>query len=181
MQRELPEEDPRRPDQHVFFWLQQFRHGGPLRPSAPPPQKTQIQGMSSSNLQAFDLRKHTRKYPILMFTPLSSLQSLSGSLHNVTEDFSSMSISSSPSLSSSSCSSSQPDLSCSSLVLSPESSSSSCSSQAVLPVYNKQISDLCIIRVSVECVSNGNVYKSILVCSAVHCTCTLKVSQTDVG
>uniref|UniRef100_A0A3Q1GMG5 Ral guanine nucleotide dissociation stimulator-like 3a n=1 Tax=Acanthochromis polyacanthus TaxID=80966 RepID=A0A3Q1GMG5_9TELE len=80
--------------------------------------------------------------------------SLSGSLHNVTEDFSSMS-------SSSSCSSSHPDLSSSSLVLSPESSSS-CSPQAVLPVYNKQVADSCIVRVSVESVSNGNVYKSIL-------------------
>ncbi|XP_012725681.2 ral guanine nucleotide dissociation stimulator-like 1 isoform X1 [Fundulus heteroclitus] len=102
------------------------------------------------------------------------LKSLPGSLHNVTEDFS-MSSSSSPSLSSSSCSSSQPDLSCSSLTLSPESSSSSssssrstCSPQAVLPLYNKQIADSCIIRVTVECVSNGNVYKSILLTSQDH-------------
>ncbi|KAM4594920.1 ral guanine nucleotide dissociation stimulator-like 1 isoform 2-T3 [Fundulus diaphanus] len=100
------------------------------------------------------------------------LKSLPGSLHNVTEDFSMSS--SSPSLSSSSCSSSQPDLSCSSLALSPESSSSSsssrstCSPQAVLPLYNKQIADSCIIRVTVECVSNGNIYKSILLTSQDH-------------
>uniref|UniRef100_A0A3B5M410 Ral guanine nucleotide dissociation stimulator-like 3a n=1 Tax=Xiphophorus couchianus TaxID=32473 RepID=A0A3B5M410_9TELE len=103
------------------------------------------------------------------------LQSLPGSLHNVAEDFS-MSSSSSPRLSSSSCCSSQPDLSSSSLALSPESSSSSsssslqstCSPQAVLPLYNKQITDSCIIRVTVECVSNGNVYKSILLTSQDH-------------
>ncbi|XP_068585095.1 ral guanine nucleotide dissociation stimulator-like 1 isoform X2 [Cebidichthys violaceus] len=98
------------------------------------------------------------------------LKSLSGSLHDVAEDFSSSSSSSSssPSLSNSCCSSSHPDLSSSSLVLSPESSSSSCSSQAALPVYNKQVADLCIIRVSVESVSNGNVYKSILLTSQDH-------------
>ncbi|XP_070776386.1 ral guanine nucleotide dissociation stimulator-like 1 [Enoplosus armatus] len=98
------------------------------------------------------------------------LKSLSGSLHNVAEDFSSGSMSSSsPSLSSSSCSSSHPDLSSSSLVLNPEPlSSSGCSPQAALPVYNKQIADSCIIRVSVECVSNGNVYKSILLTSQDH-------------
>uniref|UniRef100_A0A3Q1FC61 Ral guanine nucleotide dissociation stimulator-like 3a n=1 Tax=Acanthochromis polyacanthus TaxID=80966 RepID=A0A3Q1FC61_9TELE len=95
------------------------------------------------------------KYVHILF-----FQSLSGSLHNVTEDFSSMS-------SSSSCSSSHPDLSSSSLVLSPESSSS-CSPQAVLPVYNKQVADSCIVRVSVESVSNGNVYKSILLTSQDH-------------
>ncbi|XP_043969573.1 ral guanine nucleotide dissociation stimulator-like 1 isoform X1 [Gambusia affinis] len=105
------------------------------------------------------------------------LKSLPGSLHNVAEDFS-MSSSSSPSLSSSSCCSSQPDLCSSSLALSPESSSSSsssscssqstCSPQAVLPLYNKQIADSCIIRVTVECVSNGNVYKSILLTSQDH-------------
>uniref|UniRef100_A0A672IT25 Ral guanine nucleotide dissociation stimulator-like 3a n=1 Tax=Salarias fasciatus TaxID=181472 RepID=A0A672IT25_SALFA len=97
--------------------------------------------------------------------------SFSGSLHNVAEDFCSMS-SSSPSLSSSSCSSSHPDLSSSSLLLSSESSSpspsSGCSPQASLPLYNKQVADLCIIRVSVESVSNGNVYKSILLTSQDH-------------
>ncbi|XP_068445406.1 ral guanine nucleotide dissociation stimulator-like 1 isoform X2 [Clinocottus analis] len=94
------------------------------------------------------------------------LKSLSGSLHDVAEDFSSSSSSSSsPSLSSSSCSSSHPDLSSSSLVLSPESSGCC---QAALPVYNKQVADSCIIRVSVESVSNGNVYKSILLTSQDH-------------
>ncbi|XP_034398629.1 ral guanine nucleotide dissociation stimulator-like 1 isoform X2 [Cyclopterus lumpus] len=97
------------------------------------------------------------------------LKSLSGSLHDVAEDFSSSSSSSSsPSLSSSSYSSSHPDLSSSSLVLSPDSSSSSGSSPAGLPVYNKQVADSCIIRVSVESVSNGNVYKSILLTSQDH-------------
>uniref|UniRef100_A0A8C6L9Z1 Ral guanine nucleotide dissociation stimulator-like 3a n=1 Tax=Nothobranchius furzeri TaxID=105023 RepID=A0A8C6L9Z1_NOTFU len=106
-------------------------------------------------------------------SPLLSLQSLTGSLHNVAEDLST-SPSSSPSLSRSSCSSSHPDLSSSSLGLSPECSSSSsssqscCSPQAVLPVYNKQVADSCIIRVSVECVNNGNVYKSILLTSQDH-------------
>uniref|UniRef100_A0A1A8RJF7 Ral guanine nucleotide dissociation stimulator-like 3a n=1 Tax=Nothobranchius rachovii TaxID=451742 RepID=A0A1A8RJF7_9TELE len=99
------------------------------------------------------------------------LKSLTGSLHNVAEDLSTSS-SSSPSLSRSSCSSSHPDLCSSSLGLSPESSSSSsqscCSPQAVLPVYNKQVADSCIIRVSVECVNNGNVYKSILLTSQDH-------------
>ncbi|XP_026216261.1 ral guanine nucleotide dissociation stimulator-like 1 isoform X2 [Anabas testudineus] len=96
------------------------------------------------------------------------VKSLSGSLNNVAEDFSSSTMSSSPSLSSSSCSSSHPDLSSSSLMLSPESSTSCCAPQATLPVYNKQVADLCIIRVSVECVSNGNVYKSILLSSQDH-------------
>ncbi|XP_071780941.2 ral guanine nucleotide dissociation stimulator-like 1 isoform X1 [Centroberyx gerrardi] len=97
------------------------------------------------------------------------LKSLSGSLHNVAEDFSSTSMSSSsPSLSTSSCSSSHPDLSSSSLVMSPESSSSTCSPQPLLPVYNKQVADSCIIRVSVECGNNGNVYKSILLTSQDH-------------
>ncbi|KAM9362534.1 ral guanine nucleotide dissociation stimulator-like 1 [Symphorus nematophorus] len=94
------------------------------------------------------------------------LKSLSGSLHNVAEDFSSTSMScSSCSLSSSSCSSSHPDLSSSSLVLNPDSSLSTSSPQ---PVYNKQVADSCIIRVSVESVSNGNVYKSILLTSQDH-------------
>ncbi|XP_060907528.1 ral guanine nucleotide dissociation stimulator-like 1 isoform X1 [Labrus mixtus] len=96
------------------------------------------------------------------------LKSFSGSLHNVAEDFSctSMSSSSSPSLSSSSCSSSHPDLSSSSLVLNESSASSS--PPAALPVYNKQVADSCIIRVSVDCVINGNVYKSILLTSQDH-------------
>ncbi|XP_015248866.1 PREDICTED: ral guanine nucleotide dissociation stimulator-like 3 isoform X1 [Cyprinodon variegatus] len=95
------------------------------------------------------------------------LKSLPGSLHNVAEDFS-MSSSSSPSLSGSSCSSSHPDLSSPSLTLSPDSSQSTCSPQGTLPLYNKQIADSCIIRVTVECVSNGNIYKSILLTSQDH-------------
>ncbi|XP_077381736.1 ral guanine nucleotide dissociation stimulator-like 1 isoform X2 [Festucalex cinctus] len=89
------------------------------------------------------------------------LKSLSNSMHNISEDSASMSSSSSPILSSSSCSSSNPDLSCS-------SSLSSISTPSVLPVYNKQLADSCIIRVSVECVNNGNVYKSILLTSQDH-------------
>ncbi|XP_061535473.1 ral guanine nucleotide dissociation stimulator-like 1 [Phycodurus eques] len=100
------------------------------------------------------------------------LKSLSSSMHNITEDYASMSSSSSssPILSSSSCSSSHPDLSCSSLALRSDSSSSPCcvSTQSVLPVYNKQLADSCIIRVSLECVNNGNVYKSILLTSQDH-------------
>ncbi|KAM3865379.1 ral guanine nucleotide dissociation stimulator-like 1 [Diretmus argenteus] len=99
------------------------------------------------------------------------LKSLSGSLHNVAEDFSStpMSMSSSsPSPSSSSCSSSHADLSSSSLVTSPELSSCTCSPQSPLPVYNKQVADHCIIRVSVESGSDGNIYKSILLTSQDH-------------
>lgn len=44
-QRQRPEEDSRRPDQRVVVWLQQFGHGGPLRPPALPPQ-TQTKGTS---------------------------------------------------------------------------------------------------------------------------------------
>ncbi|CAJ1053806.1 ral guanine nucleotide dissociation stimulator-like 1 isoform X2 [Xyrichtys novacula] len=116
-------------------------------------------GSSSSDME--DL-------PVPLSSPLRlKLKSFSGSLHNVAEDFSCSSMSSSPSLSSSSCSSSQPDLSSSSLVLNHESSSSSCS-PPLQPVYNKQVADSCIIRVSVECVINGNVYKSILLTSQDH-------------
>ncbi|XP_041641296.1 ral guanine nucleotide dissociation stimulator-like 1 isoform X2 [Cheilinus undulatus] len=93
------------------------------------------------------------------------LKSFSGSLHNVAEDFYS-SMSSSPSLSSSSCSSSHPDLCSPSLVLNDSPASSCC--PTALPVYNKQVADSCIIRVSVERVINGNVYKSILLTSQDH-------------
>ncbi|XP_053275349.1 ral guanine nucleotide dissociation stimulator-like 1 isoform X1 [Pleuronectes platessa] len=119
--------------------------------------------VSSSGSSSSDMEELSAPQP----SPLRlKLKSLSGSLLDVAEDFSS----SSPSLSTSSCSSSHPDLSSSSLALSPESSSSSssCSSQASLPVYNKQVADSCIIRVSVESVSNGNVYKSILLTSQDH-------------
>ncbi|KAM3623423.1 uncharacterized protein V6R79_010944 [Siganus canaliculatus] len=119
--------------------------------------------VSSSGSSSSDMEDLSVPQP----SPLRlKLKSLSGSLHNVTEDFSMSSPS--PSLSSSSCSSSQPDLSSSSLVLSPDSSSAGCSHQATLPVYNKQVADSCIIRVSVECVSNGNIYKSILLTSQDH-------------
>lgn len=48
---------------------------------------------------------------------------------------------------------------------SPTSSTSSSSSSPSLkhPMYNKQVADSCIVRVSVEFGNNGNVYKSILV------------------
>ncbi|KAM4751031.1 ral guanine nucleotide dissociation stimulator-like 1 isoform 2-T3 [Anableps anableps] len=124
--------------------------------------------VSSSGSSGSDLEDLSTPQPSLFRLKLKSLP---GSLHNVAEDFC-MSSSPSPSLSSSSCCSSQPDLSTSSLALSPESSSSSsqstCSPQAALPLYNKQIADSCIIRVTVECVSNGNIYKSILLTSQDH-------------
>lgn len=118
---------------------------------------------TEKQLKTVSLGSSFQNRNMILIFPLPLPQSLSGSLHNVAEDFSSMS-SLSTSLSSSSCSSSHPDLSSSSLVSSAESSSSSsCSPQAALPVYNKQVADSCIIRVSVECVSTCNVYKSILV------------------
>ncbi|TDH16471.1 hypothetical protein EPR50_G00019780 [Perca flavescens] len=122
--------------------------------------------VSSSGSSSSDMEDLSGPQP----SPLRvKLKSLSSSLHNVAEDFSVSSMSSSsPNLSSSSSSSSHPDLSSSSLVLSPESPLPGCSPQAVLPVYNKQVADSCIIRVSVECVSNGNVYKSILLTSQDH-------------
>ncbi|XP_045904019.1 ral guanine nucleotide dissociation stimulator-like 1 isoform X1 [Micropterus dolomieu] len=122
--------------------------------------------VSSSGSSSSDMEELAAPQP----SPLRlKLKSLSGSLHNVAEDFSSSSMSSSsPTLSNSSCSSSHPDLSSSSLVLNPESSSSCCSPLAKLPLYNKQVADSCIIRVSVECISNGNIYKSILLTSQDH-------------
>lgn len=116
-----------------------------------------------------ELNQIIHPFTHLSLSPPPLPQSLSGSLHNVAEDFSSSSMSSTSfrSLSSSSCSSSHPDLSSSSLVLNSESSSSSCSPQTPQPVYNKQVADSCIIRVSVESVSNGNIYKSILVSAIV--------------
>lgn len=121
--------------------------------------------VSSSGSSSSDMEDLSVPQPL----PLRlKLKTLSGSLHNVAEDFSIAMSTSSPSLSSSSCSSSHPDLSSASLGLSPDSSSSSCCAQPALPVYNKQVADSCIIRVSVECDSNGNVYKSILLTSQDH-------------
>lgn len=129
--------------------------------------------VSSSGSSSSDMEDLSGPQP----TPFRlKLKSLSSSLQNVAEDFSSAS-SASPRLCSSSCSSSQPDLSSSSLGLSTDTSSSSisssssssgCSPQATQPLYNKQVADSCIIRVSVESVSNGNIYKSILLTSQDH-------------
>ncbi|KAM4603609.1 ral guanine nucleotide dissociation stimulator-like 1 [Polymixia lowei] len=120
--------------------------------------------VSSSGSSGSDMEDLSTPQP----SPLRlKLKSLSGSLHNVAEDLSSTSMSSScPSPSNSSCSSSHPDLSSSSLLMSPESSPSS--PQPSQPVYNKQVADSCIIRVSVECGNNGNIYKSILLTSQDH-------------
>ncbi|XP_066498139.1 ral guanine nucleotide dissociation stimulator-like 1 isoform X2 [Hoplias malabaricus] len=76
-------------------------------------------------------------------------------------------------------SSSSPDSTCSSsssstdLIPSPQSSSLTMSkhchkrsvSMTTLPLYNRQVADSCIIRVSVESSNNGNMYKSILLTS----------------
>ncbi|XP_036445365.1 ral guanine nucleotide dissociation stimulator-like 1 isoform X1 [Colossoma macropomum] len=76
-------------------------------------------------------------------------------------------------------SSSSPDSSCSSsgsptdLILPPPPSSSTPTklshkrsvSMTSLPLYNRQVADSCIIRVSVERSNNGNMYKSILLTS----------------
>lgn len=115
-------------------------------------------GSSSSDMEELSV---PNPYPLRL-----KLKSLSGSLHNVAEDFSMSSPS--PSLSSSSCSSSHPDLSPASLGPSPDPAPSPGPSPAPQPLYNKQTSDSCIIRVTVESVSNGNVYKSILLTSQDH-------------
>nr|1RAX_A Chain A, PROTEIN (RA-DOMAIN OF RAL GUANOSINE DISSOCIATION STIMULATOR) [Homo sapiens] len=44
------------------------------------------------------------------------------------------------------------------------SGSGLCNSSSALPLYNQQVGDCCIIRVSLD-VDNGNMYKSILVTS----------------
>ncbi|XP_067285137.1 ral guanine nucleotide dissociation stimulator-like 1 isoform X2 [Pseudorasbora parva] len=100
--------------------------------------------------------------------------SLSSCRQNTSEAFPSSSSPDSFTMSSSS-SSSQQDLN-----LNPSSSSSSSSASAdphlvschkrsvsmtSLPFYNRQVDDFCIIRVSVEFCSNGNMYKSILLTS----------------
>lgn len=116
------------------------------------------------------------------------LQSFHSSCNNVSEVFSSSSSSSSFSSTSSSCSSSaasypdSPAPSTSSSDLSSSSSASPCGgarpkpslaaehkrsvSMTSLPVYNRQVADSCIVRVSVDLgQSNGNMYKSILLTS----------------
>ncbi|XP_072319382.1 ral guanine nucleotide dissociation stimulator-like 1 [Eucyclogobius newberryi] len=117
-------------------------------------------GSSSSDLEELNV---PNPYPLRL-----KLKSLSGSLRNVAEDFSMSSPS--PTLSRSSCSSSHPDLSPASLGPGPERSPSPSPgpSHSPQPLYNKQVSDSCIIRVSVETGSNGNVYKSILLTSQDH-------------
>ncbi|CAG03312.1 unnamed protein product, partial [Tetraodon nigroviridis] len=120
--------------------------------------------VSSSGSSNADMEDLSTPQPLKL-----NFRSLSGSLHNVGEDFC-PGPPPCPGLSSSRCSSSQPDL-CSSLLLTPKPSeqpASSCSPPASLPVYNKQVDDSCIIRVSVESVSNCSVYKSILLTSQDH-------------
>ncbi|KAI1884026.1 hypothetical protein AGOR_G00222140 [Albula goreensis] len=107
-------------------------------------------------------------------SPLS-LQSLSRSCHNVAEAF--PTASSECSTPSSSTSNSQQDLSLSAgpapspaagrrtLAPAPQGHHKRSVSMTSLPVYNRQVADSCIIRVSVECEDNGNMYKSILLTS----------------
>ncbi|XP_035253640.1 ral guanine nucleotide dissociation stimulator-like 1 isoform X1 [Anguilla anguilla] len=105
------------------------------------------------------------------------LKSLSRSCQDVAEAFPGSS-SSSPAPASETCSSpscsssnSQPDLSSSASLCAP--SPGACPpgqhqrsvSMVSLPVYNKQVDDSCIVRVSVESSNTGNVYKSILLTS----------------
>ncbi|KAM8879849.1 ral guanine nucleotide dissociation stimulator-like 1 isoform 2-T2 [Spinachia spinachia] len=122
--------------------------------------KTQVDQMSvsSSGSSSSEMEDLTAPQP-------SPLRRKPKSLHDVAEHSSSTSSSSSsPILSSSS----HPDRCSSCVASSPEASLSGCSFQATLPLYNKQGADSCIIRVSVESVSNGNVYKSILLTSQDH-------------
>ncbi|KAK5856716.1 hypothetical protein PBY51_008293 [Eleginops maclovinus] len=102
------------------------------------------------------------------------LQSFHGSCTNVSDDFSSCSSLSSP-CSSASSSQDSPIPSCSSSPCGtgarpkpPPSSSQHKRSVSMtsLPLYNRQVADSCIVRVSVELGhSNGNMYKSILLTS----------------
>ncbi|MBN3305800.1 RGL1 protein, partial [Amia calva] len=85
---------------------------------------------------------------------------LSSSCHDVAEEIFVPASSSSSSCSGSSGSNSQPDLSAVPRHLQHKRSVSMNS----LPMYNRQVEDCCVIRVSVEC-SNGNLYKSILLTS----------------
>ncbi|XP_067089514.1 ral guanine nucleotide dissociation stimulator-like 1 isoform X1 [Osmerus mordax] len=115
--------------------------------------------------------------------PASSigLLSLSSSCHNVTEAFPSSSLDSPVPFSSSS--SSQPDLSAPAPFCPPAAPAPApyaaprakptlashhkrSISMTSLPLYNRQVADSCIIRLSVDCGSdNGNMYKSILLTS----------------
>lgn len=96
-------------------------------------------------------------------SPLGA-QSLSSSCQNMADSVST----SSPTGSSSSSTSSKADL-----ILSPLLTSSAPSkpghkrsvSMTALPLYNRQVADSCIIRISVESSNNGNMYKSILLTS----------------
>ncbi|KAG7335049.1 hypothetical protein KOW79_001645 [Hemibagrus wyckioides] len=96
-------------------------------------------------------------------SPLEA-QSLSSSCQNVADSISS----SSPTGSSSSSTSSQADLilSAPSTLLAPSKPGHKRSvSMTALPLYNRQVADNCIIRISVESSNNGNMYKSILLTS----------------
>ncbi|KAG9343952.1 hypothetical protein JZ751_013341 [Albula glossodonta] len=100
---------------------------------------------------------------------------LTSSCHNVAEAF--PTASSECSTPSSSTSNSQQDLSLSAgpapspaagrrtLAPAPQGHHKRSVSMTSLPVYNRQVADSCIIRVSVECEDNGNMYKSILLTS----------------
>lgn len=101
-------------------------------------------------------------------SPLGA-QSLSSSCQNMAD-------ASSHSCTHSSDSSSSSPVSKNDFILSPASSSSSSSSPSKLghkrsvsmtslPLYNRQVADSCIIRVTVERGNNGNMYKSILLTS----------------
>ncbi|XP_018594245.1 ral guanine nucleotide dissociation stimulator-like 1 [Scleropages formosus] len=110
-----------------------------------------------------------------MSSPNSSpqrLQSLSSSCQNVEDIFSSTRTTpSEPCAQSSSTYSSQPDLSVpapgnvSPVTCRPISQYKRSVSMTSLPVYNRQVDDSCIVRVSIESGNNGNMYKSILLTS----------------
>ncbi|XP_060757538.1 ral guanine nucleotide dissociation stimulator-like 1 isoform X2 [Neoarius graeffei] len=96
-------------------------------------------------------------------SPLGA-QSLSSSCQNMADSISSPS----PTSFSSSSTSSQADL----ILSSPSTSSAPAKpghkrsvSMTSLPLYNRQVADSCIIRISVENGNNGNMYKSILLTS----------------
>ncbi|KAJ8345149.1 hypothetical protein SKAU_G00293420 [Synaphobranchus kaupii] len=106
-------------------------------------------------------------------SPLS-LKPFSSSCHNVAEAFSPGAF---PCSTPFRASNSQQDLSAASPTvvrralspgphtLSPAPQHKRSVSMLSLPVYNRQVADSCIVRVSVECGNNGNMYKSILLTS----------------